>query len=95
MSADNWTICPVCEKRTEEAGVALYKAYGQVSQQEYSDLVEQFKRARDQDNNLREDYSIGINGGTFSVNYEASCTACGFRFDYKYEVPAEDQRTTK
>jgi hypothetical protein len=93
MSADNWTICPQCSKtyrsRAAAGKQALNDAYGKVSLEEYQNLQDNFhnvvKEEDDLEETLREDYQQGISQGTYSVFYHASCTACGFDYEYEFE----------
>lgn len=90
MSADNWTCCPKCQEECIEARrkaiAKAEKAYGKVSSEKY---LEQMKAAeampKEPDTTLREDYGIGIDGGTFSVSYHASCQHCDFEFSFSHE----------
>jgi len=82
MSADNWRICPKCHKNT----VPLIKPeYGVVSEAEYLEAIK--KEPEPEEENLREDWDIGIDeDGSFFVNYSCFCELCGFRFEFEQEV---------
>jgi hypothetical protein len=44
---------------------------------------------------LREDWNIGTNlDGIFTVNYSCWCSACGFKFNYKFvkQILEDDPR---
>lgn len=91
MSADNWTVCPKCGKSAKDEQLARIDAasaaYGKVSAAEYERLrVEAAKPLPEEVETLREDYDIGIYRGKFSVDYRASCDACGFEHSFKHEV---------
>lgn len=86
MSADNWAICPRCNKTYEQKKAELHKAYGTVTAEEYSRLLKQVEAERGDKYTLREDYELGILKGQFYVNYSVFCEACGFAFNYKDKV---------
>lgn len=94
MSADDWTTCPKCtEKRGQEWRHAERQAadqYGKVTPEEFTKLMEEVHQKRalaegDQPETLREDYELGIVKGNFWVTYRASCTVCGFTYEFKKE----------
>lgn len=92
MSADNWAICPKCrelaEHKKEVLGDKVSRAYGEVSPEEYLDLVKKLNEPIEQDRTLREDYEIGIRKtAEFYVRYKAACGVCGFSYAYKYDQP--------
>ena len=99
MSADNWTVCPRCQK-AEEARRELRRkqvedSYGQVPAAEYLAAVERLT-LEEQDGikeTLREDYDVGIDDGVFSVDYRASCSECKYEFSYVYVVAANQIAT--
>ena len=55
---------------------------------EYQRTKENAERLPKLDQNLREDYFIGIRYGIFSVDFSAHCEECGFNFRYKWSQPA-------
>lgn len=83
MSADNWTFCPKCNETENEraamASEAAANAYGKVSAEEYMKMLKVAK-CRPQEQDLREDYEIGIDGDFLKVSYCCSCNRCGFSF---------------
>jgi hypothetical protein len=84
MSADNWGVCPQCEKNIRETRKSLY---GQVTESEYLRLVDKGKML---ESTLREDYEIGIDqDGEFYVSYLGHCDMCGFEFSYEYKQQLE------
>lgn len=92
MSANNWTGCPKCVAKFEEAKAKALRdaeaSYGKVSPDEYRRLIAQAEAGKreEPEDTMREDYEIGMEAsGHFSVGYSASCTACGFRFRFKHE----------
>ena len=96
MSADNWTQCPRCYeknmKRANELDKIAAESYGKVSVDKFDELRNEafsFRKAITSDENiaetLREDYSIGIQDGEFSVGYCGRCDTCGFKFEYKHK----------
>ncbi len=90
MSADNWSDCPQCIKLYKEGIVAdketLVEAYGKVGANEFitmkTDLDNKVRGSYKTDT-LREDYQLWIDeNGEFIVNYRASCSDCGFEYEY-------------
>jgi hypothetical protein len=79
MSADNWVVCPRCEKKKK---LRLSEAYGKVTPEEYEKLLHS---REGEDENLREDWEIGIWDGKFLVNFSSRCEDCKFEFNYKHE----------
>ena len=96
MSADNWTtrnwtICPECRFKKEtaatEARLEVEKLYGKVTFDEFSSLINNTlnKKNEEQEKTLRENYEIGIDEfGSFSIDYQASCNECQFKYKYEY-----------
>lgn len=94
MGADNWAICPKCQKTAEEKQEKLKtkieESYGKVSREEYAAMVEKFGDVEillDSPSNeartLSEYYELGIVGDVFEISYHAHCKAC--EFDKKYD----------
>jgi len=89
MSADNWTICPKCNKSSlqleKKEREKIKNSYGKISAEEYLELVRQHKLPKKIEDTLREDYEIGIdeNGG-FSIHYSCYCEECRFKFEFNY-----------
>lgn len=91
MSADNWGVCPKCyppapKKRPTDPA----KLYGKVDEAAYRKAVRDFdaweKRNPDPENELREDYEIGIYDGQFYISYGAECAVCGFKHTFEHKV---------
>ena len=80
MSADNWTRCPRCDKRENDI---KHNLYGKVPEEDYLAAVNEIKKAKTEEN-LREDYDIGVFRNTFSVNYVCHCDKCGYHFEYEF-----------
>ena len=90
MSADNWTECPGCvekdKARYEREKGKVENAYGNVPSLEYLAMVGVVKSFEPKGNeNLREDYEIGILRGKFYVVYKAQCDRCGFRYSFEFD----------
>jgi hypothetical protein len=89
MSADNWTVCPVCfrnaVRKRSEAIVSARKSYGKVTAEKFIDrLAAAEALAEEPEASLREDYELGTNqDGEFSVSYACSCRECGFQYQFK------------
>ncbi len=89
MSADNYAACPKCQAvhddEVTKAREAVDAAYGKVSVAEFDRMREKAQAMSGPiDNMLREDYEIGIEDGTFYVDYRAVCETCRFTFAYKH-----------
>ena len=91
MSADNWTTCPRCKEKAEQAQADLLSRvetdYGKVAANEYVELIEQTKQPVEPGRTLREDWEIGIWKGKFFVSYSASCEECGFSHEFEHKQP--------
>lgn len=90
MSADNWAICPKCEKDHRAAIVKLKlraeQQYGQVSPEKYLELLRLSQNPLELKETLRENYCIQIdNKGIFYINYSCSCQECGFSHNFEHE----------
>jgi len=90
MSADNWAICPKCEKLEKESiNLKRKKAddsYGKVSKEEYEMLNFEASQTPQLHQTLRENYEIGINeNGEFMIVYRCSCKTCGFSKNFRHE----------
>ena len=89
MSADNWTVCPKCKEKVEQAQAELLDRvetdYGKVVASEYLELVEQSQQPIEEQHTLREDWEIGIWKGEFCVSYRASCEECGFSHEFEHK----------
>ncbi len=87
MSADNWAICPKCEKLEEEKVETLKSdvksKYGKVSEKKYLDLIMRVERTVELEDTLREDYAIGLVEGKLKIQYYGSCERCGFKKEFK------------
>jgi len=80
MSANNWEICPKCRENAEKE---MRDAYGEISVEEYKELV---AKAGNVENfrTFREDYEIGVLGDKFLVSYSGSCERCGLLHEFKH-----------
>lgn len=91
MSADNWAVCPKCAETRrvalEDAKKTLEKSYGKIPVDAYLQLREQTEKQLTElpPESLREDYSIGIYCGEFSVNYTGRCQSCQYEYRYSFE----------
>jgi hypothetical protein len=88
MITDNWTTCPMCKKKSidllEKEDKKIRAAYGKVSQNEYRDMLAKSRIPADIAHNLRENWNIGIQEELFVIDYYASCTKCGWKFQFKW-----------
>lgn len=94
MSADNWAICPRCQrdhaKTIEAAQEKARAAYGTLPVEEYERLaVEAQVIAKSEvERTFREDYEIyGAEDGTIIVSYSGHCQNCNLGLDFKDERP--------
>lgn len=91
MSADNWTQCPRCTETYHAECKRLYNEidarYGQVPIEEFDEFrkqVEDFIQ-KGVDFQFREDYGMGVDEGTFYVEYRGFCRTCGLKFSFNHE----------
>ena len=89
MSADNWGICPRCNKEhNEKIGQIQLRAgeqYGKVSSEKYLKLLECANPLPKIDPTLREDYEIFTDvEGLFFVSYSCSCNKCNFEHHFEH-----------
>jgi len=91
MAAKNWAMCPKCGKTVEEIRKVLRaeakKAYGQIPEKKYLNMVAEAGAHIVVEDTLREDYAIGIWNGEFSVSYRGHCDKCGFDKKFKTTEP--------
>lgn len=92
MSADNWEVCPKCAEATakeiERRHEWLASQYGKMEVDLFINKrkeLEEFEAA-EPSHDMREDYTIGVDGKTFSVNFTCYCTKCKFSFAFKHTV---------
>lgn len=89
MSADNWAICPRCDKKRN---IPTSSIYGKVSEEAYLEYIKKMKNPEPDETlySLREDYELGIGmDGDFYVIYCGHCETCGFDFKYRYTQQLE------
>ena len=89
MSADNWTVCPRCKKKTETAKREQLKnakaGYGKLSPEEYEEALFKAREIVVIGETLREDYDFYMeDDGTFGASYSAHCDKCGFKHKFKH-----------
>jgi hypothetical protein len=86
MSADNWTTCPMCAKKADDAWKAeqnrVRESYGKVSPEEYLAMVPVKQPIIGE--TFREDYGLGLRDGEFYVSYHGECTECGFAHTFQH-----------
>lgn len=97
MSANNWAICPKCNRQRVETikrlDCSIVEAYGKLPQDKYLELVAARDNPPRLQNTLREDYEIGMyDAERFVVSYRAHCGACGFAFSFKHEELVDSDR---
>jgi len=92
VSADNWAVCPRCEKLRQEGLAAeratLDLAYGTVPLVVFDAMRAELeaKLAEHPQRTFREDYEFyGIDEGTLGVSYRGSCKTCGLSFTLSQE----------
>jgi len=96
MSADRWSVCPVCLKRETQKSVELDQqvldACGKVSAEDYLILVQtakDFKASLGETNpeeTLRHDYECyTTEEGEFYVNHRIGCDVCGLHKKFLHE----------
>lgn len=94
MSADNWTICPRCQKTAlaakERDREKLAKQYGKIEPVEFVKRSAEVDKPIELEETLREDYELGLFEGQFYISYRASCAQCGFELSYAREETVPD-----
>jgi hypothetical protein len=82
MSADNWSVCPVCERRNKKS------LYGVVSEEEYLESLRARKK-QEEEYSLREDYEFRIDDDSrfddevfLIISYSCHCSVCGFDYNF-------------
>lgn len=90
MSPRDWAECPQCRKRLEarkeRAAKKAESIYGKVPDVEYRKWYRRGQRPVKVPEHMREDYQIGVSSeGLFEVYYHASCSDCGYSFDYELQ----------
>lgn len=90
MSADNWAECPKCKMQAKADYMALQEkvkeAYGKVESEEYLRLVKEAAKEIKPENQLREDYELGISGSEFYVRYGAQCYKCNWSYEFTTDI---------
>jgi len=82
MSADNWSVCPKCNKENVKK---IQDSYGKIPPEEYLKLINETKGPYEKFT-LREDYSIHTReDGTFRIVYDCHCKKCGWGFEFNLE----------
>ena len=91
MSARNWTVCPQCRQKRQDAIDAVKSQYGKLSREVYEDALTRAEKALKEigsnNQSVREDYEIGVDGtGQFFVDYGASCENCDFEVSFSHNM---------
>ena len=89
MSADNWSICPRCNKKAKQEKAdqkaKTHEGYGKVPAEEYESMLVVSRQPIKIDETLREDFEFFISpDGLFSASYRASCDRCGFKHKFNH-----------
>jgi hypothetical protein len=98
MGADNWAICPKCERERDEMLAAQEKEvnamYGRAPADEYLKALAKLhadQQEVDTDDRLlrtlREDYEIGVLGDELVIVYNGGCKNCGLRVTFRHTKP--------
>lgn len=100
MSADAWSNCPRCIRRTQEVFASRQKeldaSYGTVPVEKFlearealaKDLQEAARALEGDDRTFREDYEIyGAEDGVITVSYSGECRKCGLKLTFTHEQP--------
>ena len=89
MSASNWRQCPRCLEAARQLRASLAEqaaaAYGRVPAAEYERLRLAAAEEPEVGDHFREDYTIGVYQGKFSVSYRGLCQDCALEFRYRHE----------
>lgn len=95
MSADNWTICPVCLQNRTDPTQAAQKLYGQVSADEYEQRMKDARNVAPQEQSLREDYEFYLEDFSLSISYGCTCQDCGFTFSFNKTINIKQNKETQ
>lgn len=92
MSASNWAICPVCQKKAVDdlakRAASVFAGYGKVPVEQFmSDMALLRSVILPKCETFREEYQQGIDeDGNYSVSYSGGCHVCNSLFEFKHEV---------
>jgi hypothetical protein len=101
VSADNWTVCPVClvknKKAKEDTKRELDALYGTIDVHKFRQREAAFheisnspKKKKANDCPLREDWEMGMQeSGVLFISYYCSCHDCGFEYSHKQEIDTQ------
>jgi len=94
MSADNWAVCPRCEKKRQakirETEAEVAAAYGKVSVDKFDAMRESLAELRtaEPEPTFREDYEFyGVEAGVLRIDYGGSCQVCGLEQEFHHAEP--------
>ena len=96
MSADNWAVCPRCEKKRQakirETEAEVTAAYGKVSVDKFDAMRESLAELRTAEpvQTFREDYEVtGAEDGVVVVSYSGHCRVCRLACTFRHEEPLD------
>ena len=82
MSANNWTVCPICHNLPEEWRNGIDYLYGKIPRKKFQEIEKEYEAL--QIETVREDWNIGLDDdGAVSIHYSAECHNCGAKWHYK------------
>jgi hypothetical protein len=103
VSADNWTVCPVClvknKKAKEDAKRELDALYGTIDVHEFRQreaalhAIGNEPKKKETYYPLREDWEMGMQeSGVLFISYYCSCHDCGFKYSHKQEIDTQKDK---
>lgn len=94
MSADNWAVCPRCERTRQDKlaadRTAVADMYGKVpvAAFDYARETLAVLEAKEPAQTFREDYEFyGAEEGVLCISYFGWCEVCGLKFEHQSEHP--------
>ena len=80
MSADNWSMCPLCEKKKNEL-------MGKMNAKEFSEIKDSFLHPDyETEETVREDYEVYFQDGNYCFDAHAECGVCGAVWSDKIKI---------
>ena len=90
MSADNWRVCPKCEKRIlderKKRESKIKAMYGKIPEDKYRKKMNGFLKPQKIEESFREDYDICTEDSILYISYSGRCENCGFNFRYDNDM---------
>lgn len=83
MSTDTWGQCPICGGKPPQLQEAVFRAYGNVSVEEYERLKRELQE-NSQSFSVKVYYDYALNTDlTVTFTLQAECKVCGAKWEAK------------